>query len=279
MDVMSHPSIHLSQKALYAPIHPPFLGQAWAYLCQTYDERTLFIAGTWILQFSVFWAWSLLYLAIDLLQPASIYKYKIQPNVRATPAMLKRCAAVVLFNQVVVAGGLLYVTYPLMVRRGMHASPTLPSVAELAWSLVVSVLVEEVAFYYSHRLFHTKVLYRRVHKLHHQFTAPVGMAAEYAHPLEHMISNVLPVAAGPLLLGSHLTFMWMWMAFALSTTVNTHSGYDTPLHRGVSRSHDMHHEKFHVCYGVLGVLDWLHGTDVASRRGVRVVTSDPKKAS
>lgn len=48
---------------------------------------------------------------------------------------------------------------------------------------------QEITFYYSHRWLHTPSMYGRVHKLHHQFTAPIGAAAEYAEPLEFIVSN------------------------------------------------------------------------------------------
>lgn len=37
-----------------------------------------------------------------------------------------------------------------------------------------------------------------------------------------------------------------------------HSGYDF----AGARMHDLHHEKFRVNYGALGLLDWVFGTDV-----------------
>ena len=33
----------------------------------------------------------------------------------------------------------------------------------------------------------------------------------------------------------------------------------------MSQAHDYHHLKFNQCYGVLGILDYLHGTDKGFR--------------
>lgn len=39
----------------------------------------------------------------------------------------------------------------------------------------------------AHRALHWGPLYKRIHKLHHTYSAPFGLAAEYAHPLEILI--------------------------------------------------------------------------------------------
>lgn len=92
------------------------------------------------------------------------------------------------------------------------------------------------------RLFHHPSIYRHIHKIHHEWTAPVGIVSIYAHPLEHLIANVLPVAMGPLVMGSHIATAWMWFAMALLTTVNTHSGYHLPFMPS-PEAHDFHHLK------------------------------------
>lgn len=38
------------------------------------------------------------------------------------------------------------------------------------------------------RLFHHPTLYKRFHKQHHEWTAPIGVVATYAHPLEHLVN-------------------------------------------------------------------------------------------
>lgn len=41
----------------------------------------------------------------------------------------------------------------------------------------------------SHRLIHHPLLYKHIHKKHHEWTAPVGIVSIYAHPIEHVVSS------------------------------------------------------------------------------------------
>jgi len=83
--------------------------------------------------------------------------------------------------------------------------------------LLACHFIEEIGFYYSHRglvslLFltnrivfmtstqHHSSIYKWIHKQHHEFKAPIGMAAEYAHPFEFAVSNLVPITTPPLLL-------------------------------------------------------------------------------
>jgi methylsterol monooxygenase len=235
----------------------------WLYLEKHFSSVTLFIAGSVVLHLIVFWGYSLALAYLDLQPgPTFISKYKIQPGKNEPLDMdrFREGVRVVLFNQLCVAFPIQVMCYPLFVWRGMSTTLPLPSFWYFVAEIVAFVLVEELFFYYTHRLFHTKAFYGRFHKKHHEWTAPIGIACIYAHPLEHILSNMLPVMLGPFLLGSHLATSWVWQTIAVITTINTHSGYHLPFMPS-PEAHDYHHLKFNQMYGVLGLLDYFHGTD------------------
>eukprot|EP00697_Spironema_sp_BW2_P012162 gnl/Spiro4/28270_TR13980_c0_g1_i1.p1 gnl/Spiro4/28270_TR13980_c0_g1~~gnl/Spiro4/28270_TR13980_c0_g1_i1.p1 ORF type:complete len:340 (+),score=107.99 gnl/Spiro4/28270_TR13980_c0_g1_i1:138-1157(+) len=207
-----------------------------------------------------FWVMALFFNVLDVLQwPAVLYQYKIQPAI--TVSLQKRVQ-----SMLYVLGIQLFTGVPFMMVVGVVAerlaipqhSP-LPSPAEFFWQLPVLLVVEEIGFFYSHRLFHVGSLYRLIHKRHHEFTAPVAHAAMYAHPLENIVANLLPLAVGGLLLRSHVWIWLVWHVLAVVNTCYSHSGYSFPLFHS-SNFHDLHHEQTTVNFGVLEILDRVHGS-------------------
>jgi len=149
----------------------------------------------------------------------------------------------------------------IFLKLGWHGGP-LPSFSIIFRDFLVCIFAEEFGFYYSHRLLHKGFLWDYVHKTHHQFKAPVGMASEYAHPVEFILSNLFPVILGPLLMGSHFAVTFAWIFTAISTTIAGHSGFSFPYgFLGESKKHDYHHSHYLGNYGAIGLLDWWHGTD------------------
>nr|CAB3244896.1 fatty acid hydroxylase domain-containing protein 2-like [Phallusia mammillata] len=226
------------------------------------DDATIAIIGTNIASISIFWGFNAFLIYIDVTgKPVFLQKYKIQEEkqVPVDRAKLLRCIKVVIFNQFL-SFVLTALFYPLFKWRGMSTGLALPTFQVVLFQLGGFILVEEVLFYYCHRLLHHPRIYKHVHKMHHEWTAPIGIVGIYAHPIEHIFSNVIPVFTGPLLFGSHFATLWLWTVIALVNTSNSHSGYHFPAFPSAEQ-HDYHHLKFNQCYGVLGILDRLHNTD------------------
>jgi fatty acid hydroxylase domain-containing protein 2 len=231
-----------------------------------YAPFVLFVGGTQALHMTTFWVQVGLLLLVDFYPRrfSMFSKWKIQPNKNNPLCWQKflQCLKVILFNQIVVNMVVACFVYWLMILSGsvVVGADEFPSMTTLVYHLVIFVLVEEIGFYYSHRLMHHPTLYQMFHKQHHEWVAPIGMAAIYAHPLEHVLCNLGPVVAGPFLAQAHICTYWLWLTVAVATTVNSHCGYHFPFAPS-PENHDFHHLAFNVNYGVLGVLDWLHGTD------------------
>jgi sterol desaturase/sphingolipid hydroxylase (fatty acid hydroxylase superfamily) len=231
------------------------------------DPFNLWVYGTTVLSLGVYWLFGGIYTLLDVTnKPAALRRYKIQPGTNE-PVDNKKLFNVlwcVFFNQIIVGLPSTFIMYWAMSWRGFPALRELPTFHWVLYELAVHILVEEAAFYYSHRLLHNRHLYKIIHKQHHEWTAPIAVTAIYCHPIEHLFSNLLPPFLGVFIMGSHVATAWLWFTLALLSTLNAHSGYHLPFFPS-PEAHDFHHLKFNNCFGVLGVLDRLHGTDTNFR--------------
>uniref|UniRef100_A0A8C3F3L5 Fatty acid hydroxylase domain containing 2 n=2 Tax=Chrysemys picta bellii TaxID=8478 RepID=A0A8C3F3L5_CHRPI len=227
------------------------------------NEWAIFFLGTALVPSLVYWCFNGLLMVADVTgKPTFITRYRIQlgKNDPVDPAKLRQAVHTVLLNQLFISLPMMMLMLPIMKWRGQPCSKELPTFHWFLLELSIFILVEEILFYYSHRLVHHPLLYKRIHKKHHEWTAPVGVVSLYAHPVEHVFSNMLPLLVGPIILGSHVASIMVWLCLAILATSISHCGYHLPFLPS-PEFHDFHHLKFNQCYGVLGVLDRLHGTD------------------
>ncbi|KAF3242824.1 hypothetical protein TWF192_008540 [Orbilia oligospora] len=254
-------SFHLPPAMSPLVISEP-VGRAWAHIMESYSPATIEFAGTLIVQLIFFWVPCVIYMSLDALFPRFSERHKIQPAPKQpTRSEILDCFSVVLKNQVISTAlhGLMIYISTLTGKGAFRVDASIPPIHEIIRDLFISLLLREALFYYSHRVLHHPRLYPKIHKIHHRFTAPVALAAQYAHPIEQIVANILPITIPPQLLNSHILTFWIFMAYELIETTTVHSGYDFFLN--AAKMHDLHHEKFLIYFGAIGVLDWFHGTD------------------
>lgn len=116
------------------------------------------------------------------------------------------------------------VDWIVAVDRDQDGTATAIRMGGVIAQLVVYVLVEDYGHYWIHRLLHCRWGYEKIHRLHHEFTAPIGFAAPYAHWAEVLILG-LPSFVGPVLVPGHMITFWLWMVLRQMEAIETHSGY------------------------------------------------------
>lgn len=208
-----------------------------------------------------FWLNSLFFFYLDIFQPEFFMKYRIQDNnAKFTLKEVLKAVRVCLRNQFVTLIMSVPLFYLSKLRGQDFKAAALPTFHWVLVEMCVFIMVEEIGFYYAHRFLHHRSIYKYVHKVHHEWTAPISIIGIYCHPVEHILSNILPLYMGPFIMGSHVATATLWMCIAISSTQVSHGGYHLPFFPS-PEAHDFHHLKFTNNFGMMGILDRLHGTD------------------
>lgn len=141
----------------------------------------------------------------------------------------------------------------------IYAEPLKHGWVWLLLSLPVAVVFHDFYFYWTHRLLHTRWLFRRVHGVHHRSRNPSPWAAFSFHPVEALIQgSALPLILLVLPLNEYVV-----IAFAVHQIVRNAHGHAAveSLPRGFARHwlggrfvttthHHLHHETATGNYGL-----------------------------
>lgn len=193
----------------------------------------------------LFWIVGGWYLYMDLSgRPKFMRKYKVQTGANEPVDKKKLMSAIktVMWNLLVVGGVVIAIFIKAIKWRGYQETKTLPSLHRVLMELMFCGFINEILFYYSHRLLHWGKLYKWIHKKHHEWTAPIAITAVYCHPLEMIFSNLFPIFLGLFICGSHVVTACIYTSMGILVTTNDHSGYHLPFLRS-PEFHDFHHLK------------------------------------
>jgi len=244
-------------------------GSPWQILWEFILDRTgedkfnLYVFGTFFVTSSTLTTFTALFAILDFTQrPKFLMKYKVQPGKNEPLDFNKwlKVIGVVAINEFLTVPMLLF-TFDFWVKKAEPDMRKLPDVYTAFGHIFVAMLCHDVCFYHFHRLLHHRLLYKRFHKIHHEWQAPMAITAVYAHPVEHLLTGLIGPSVGPVLTNAPLPVNWIWMSWLIIQVMNDHSGYHFPLLFS-PEFHDYHHLKFHTSYGWLTFWDWFYGTDI-----------------
>lgn len=190
-------------------------------------------------------------------------RWKIQPGKIPSNKEQWECFKAVLKLHLLVEALPIWLFHPLCSTLKISVDVPFPSYYTMMWQIALFFVCEDFWHYWAHRLFHVGWFYRKIHKQHHKYAAPFGLAAEYAHPVEVMslgfgtvgfpiiyayLGKSHPEYNLPVL---HLFTITTWIVLRLYQAVDSHSGYDFPwsLHHFLpiwagAEHHDDHHHYF-----------------------------------
>ena len=142
----------------------------------------------------------------------------------------------------------------------------LPTMINGFFELLTITILGDIFFYCLHRFFHTSFMYKRFHKKHHEYKYTFAVVHHYLHDLETILFLIPPVLP-PVLLGSHIMIMWLWMIIAQTCGILGHSGYYLPMpfYKIMptlrAEYHDTHHYLYNKNFGLMYInIEKLFGT-------------------
>ncbi|XP_069078447.1 cholesterol 25-hydroxylase-like protein 1, member 1 [Pleurodeles waltl] len=249
---------------------PVFLQPLWDYVIYQLQPAVTSPFFSVLLAFSGFLIFSFPFAVIDVLGQSCpfLFKYKIQKDKQPTIKMMGLCMWHALYNHVI------YVCPAVVINQLWMPPGPLPVEAPTLKQLLLEVLGCLLLFdfqYFVWHVLHHRIgwLYKNIHAVHHQNTAPFSWSSQQLSGVE-LLSMGFWSSTNPILLECHPLAAWSSNLVSIWMSVEDHVGYDFPwcLHNvipfglyGGARAHDIHHQKPNTNYApFFGHWDMIFGT-------------------
>src|SRR3990167_2505321 len=195
-----------------------------------------YILGYWIPNLIIYYLWTSHYL-----EDAKFQKNKTPPKELINTVLQENILHTIFLQP--------FFGYVLVSPFFSQSDLEMPTFLQLVFQLFVSFLFADGSFYWLHRLVHHRLLYKRIHKKHHEFKVSVGLASNYAGVVEELFVNLVSTIMGPLILHyffqMHLFSFWLYMILRLEESVEEHCGFHLKYSPWNLLRHSQHHDYHH----------------------------------
>ena len=191
-----------------------------------------------------------------------LYLYKYDKNYTSKSLMkwkkYKKAVKISLFNQFCITLPLLYLLKNYITKSFLNNDVSnIIIIRNILFILTTSGLL----FYGFHYMLHKPYLYKKIHKMHHEFIIPVAPASLYAHPIEHILCNNLSFLIPFIIFGTTKNISYLLIILGSIMVTSAHVDYNFPL---FGYSHVIHHKKYKYNYGFGNVFDQIFSTHLGN---------------
>ena len=140
-------------------------------------------------------------------------------------------------------------------------------------SCILALLIHETYYYWLHRWFHQPLVYRYLHKVHHESVNTSVWTSFSFHPIESILQAII-IPLITFIVPLHLSVMLFLLIFMTLSAIINHAGVEIfpaswlnhPIFKYLigSTHHDIHHRRFTKNYGLYFTFwdNWM-GTESA----------------
>jgi len=166
---------------------PVFLNTVSGLKSRGWDDSKLFMLFAMVVHSGSYFTINGFFLACDKFKWFQQYKLFRKPIQEPSDNLLLKCIKDAVIAQFILGPIIAYNGFNIFQMFGMlgHDAP-LVSFPQLVKQFAIAKFLNGFLFYWAHRFSHHKNVYKHVHKQHHEFVGTVGMAAEYAGPIEQV---------------------------------------------------------------------------------------------
>ncbi|CAF1372303.1 unnamed protein product [Adineta steineri] len=246
----------------------------------TMSTTSFFQSDVWLFCFYVistyeifFWFCNGFLLFIELFDIPIIDQYRIQKHkkkVRFQPDIVHLIIRDTIYHQISLFLLIPALYYIFEYFGHIDIQGIRPSWSTILFQLTLFMLSEDTIFFWTHRLFHTRWLYKHIHKKHHVYKQPTGLTAVLNDPFDDVQIQFASWFMPIFIQETHIFTVCIWVVIRAYQAINAHSGYNFPyistqywlpeLMPGTI-AHDFHHQQGKWNYGsFFSVWDQIMGT-------------------
>lgn len=246
--------------------------ETWASIVAAHSSEKIEVMGTFLTQLTTYLLLALFFTPLDFSDPLVLRNYGLRAMTKRVKVSLLRKFGISAFRNQLIAAALHALQLALFQRLALptpisRVTASIPNFREVFRDIFLCTLGREVLYYYLHRLLHNPRLYFHIHKHHHQFAPPLAIAGHHFHPVDYIITGVLPVVIPAWVLKAHVLTMWLNIILVFTEASVVHCRYNFyEMFDLKPTSHDLHHKYNNVNFGVFGAMDYIHGTNFLGER-------------